>query len=56
MKFKFAHRIKIPKPYTSHEATDIRKTIAAEKKRLKDAAACVPLKQTRVTPLRRKEK
>lgn len=56
MKFKLAHLIKIPKPYVPEVATDISKTIAAEKRRLKEVAACVPLKSTRVTPLRRKEK
>lgn len=56
MKYPMAHRIQIPRPYIRSEATNIGKTIAAEKKRLKAAAECVPLKSTRVTPLRSKQK
>lgn len=56
MKFKLAHLIKIPKPYVPGVATNIAKTIRAEKLRLKAAAECVPLKAAMVTPLRRKEK
>ena len=54
MKYPMAHRIKIPKAYVRSEATDISKTIAAEYKRLKEAATAKP--RTRVTPLRRNEK
>jgi hypothetical protein len=54
MKYPMAHRIKIPKPYVPREATDIRKTIAAERKRLAEAEACKPLRK--ITPLRRQAK
>lgn len=56
MKYPMAHRIQIPQPYVRSEATDIRETFKAEYERLKAAAECVPMKSTRVTPLRRKEK
>ncbi len=44
MKFPLAHRIAIPRPYVRSEATDIRKTIKAERARLKEKAVCVSLR------------
>lgn len=43
-----SHRIIIPKPYVPSGSTDIRKTIAAEKKRLAEAAA----QAAKVAPMR----
>lgn len=44
MNFRLSHRVSIPKPYVPAVATDIRKTIAAERKRLAEQAVCVPLR------------
>lgn len=44
MKYPMAHKIIIPKPYISREATDVAKTIAKERKRLAALEVAKPMR------------
>lgn len=53
MKYRLAHRISIPKPYVPAVASDVAKTMKAERKRLAEQEAAKPFK---VLPLRKESR